>query len=123
LIFFFCDAEINIIGVFSGLTSGSGGVGVVAIDSWEQRDHFGAKYMWQWSFLSGWQWFRKELENGLIFLIFFFCDTEVNIIGVFSGLTSGSGGVGVVSFDRGDRGGSNGTRYMWQWLFLAAWQW
>jgi hypothetical protein len=55
--------------------------------------------MWQWSFLSGWQWFRKELENGLIFLIFFFCDTEVNIIGVFSGLTSGSGLVGVVAID------------------------
>jgi hypothetical protein len=37
--------------------------------------------------------------------------------------TSCSGWVGVVLLERGDQGGSNGAKYMRQWLFLAAWQW
>jgi hypothetical protein len=56
LIFFFCEAEASIIRASKGSTSGSGGVGVVPLDSWGQCGHFDTKFMWQWLFLAGWQW-------------------------------------------------------------------
>jgi hypothetical protein len=44
LIFFFCDAIDSNVYVGSRLTGGSGGVAMVALDSWDQRGHFDASY-------------------------------------------------------------------------------
>jgi hypothetical protein len=62
--------------------------------------------------------FRKRLD----FCNFFLSDAEASDVKVGSRLTGGSGWVAVISFDRGDRCGSNGAGYsLWQWL-LAGWQ-
>jgi hypothetical protein len=42
--------------VAGGGTGGSGGVAVVAFDSWDQRGHFGTKFVVWLSILAGWQW-------------------------------------------------------------------
>jgi hypothetical protein len=78
-----------------GAVRGSGWVGVVSFDSWDQGGSNGAKIVvWQW-LLAGGQRSRKRS----IFYRIFLCDAEANCVGVSSVLMSGSGWVGVVSFD------------------------